>query len=171
MSVAKRKRGDILDHYSEILIEENMLIESFNGKDASLKQFLIDKDWEAMNAYMYDINVICSDIQDKENERIKAYLKLKKQLKLSSGAVWNEVIAAIPENRRDELSRLYYKLKINLQRVKAHTQVIAQFIETKKMLVQEILEEVKPGMNDFYYGRTGRPVQNGSESLLVNAHF
>ena len=142
--------------------------EAYVAAQRSFNTALHERDWVALQSAMGLVDDISHALAARESARAEVFELLRAELGCEASGLYRLALL-VSEPQRSDLTDLYRKLKITAMRAKFEIASASDFASTNKNLMQAVLEELFPEKKGRIYGRSGKAVQPGMDSLVVNA--
>ncbi|HTX71605.1 MAG TPA: flagellar export chaperone FlgN [Rectinemataceae bacterium] len=141
--------------------------EAYIASQRAFNSALRDRDWVALQTAMELLDEISSSLAERESARAEAFERLRAELNCEASGLYRLALL-VAEPSRSELTDLYRRLKIAAMRAKFENASASDFAAGNRDLLRAVLEELFPEKRGRIYGRSGRTVQPGLDSLVLN---
>jgi len=141
--------------------------EAYVASQRSFNSALRERDWIALQTAMELLDEISRTLADRESARAEAFECLRAELGCEASGLYRLALL-VPEPRRSDLIDLYRRLKIAAMRARFENASASDFASGNRDLLRAVLEELFPEKRGRIYGRSGRAVQPGLDSLVLN---
>ena len=139
----------IISEYSDILVQEENLLDRLAERQLVLRKSIVEKDWNALLDLISELNQISDSFQklDARRDEIQENLK-SEELK--------------PHSER--LGRLRTKLL----KCKCENQVISNYVNVTREFISEVVSKAIPQTRNKNYTKYGTMTQPQASSVLVD---
>jgi hypothetical protein len=141
--------------------------EAYVAAQRSFAGAMRSRDWPALESAMGLLDELAAALADRESVRAECYERLRAELGCEVGGFYRLALL-VPEPRRTDLTDLYRRLKIAAMRAKFENASAGDYAAGNRDLLRAVLEELFPEKKGRIYGRSGRALQPGLDSLLLN---
>jgi hypothetical protein len=141
--------------------------EAYIASQRSFSSALKDRDWVSLQTEMGLLDEISKALAERESVRAEAFELLRAELECGDSGLYRLALH-VPEPQRSELTDLYRRLKISAMRAKFENASASDFAGGNRDLLRAILEELFPEKRGNIYGRSGKAVRPGMDSLVLN---
>lgn len=138
-----------IQDFSQILIEEENLLDKILYKQTELKNSLKEKNWENLNTIINEINLISDYFQSVDLHRDSIQKTFS-----------NEDIRPFYDN--------LLQLRIKLMKFKSENQVISSYVNVTRNFISEVIEKALPQSRNKNYTKNGMVTQTQPASVLVD---
>jgi len=142
----------IVEEFSEILNEEDKILDELSAKQKVLRNSVNEKNWEKLIKIVSEINLISDSFQSYDSKREKI------QYTLSASEL---------QPYHETLLELHSKLL----RCKAENKALGSLVNITRMFVQQVIEKALPQSRNKNYSRNGHIVNPQPQSVVVNQLF
>jgi len=81
------------------------------------------------------------------------------------------LVAALPENEQNELSRLHRELKMEIYKIRALNETFLDYLNEAKTMAAAYISAVCPARGGQLYTRKGRTASPDLRSVVINNRF
>ncbi|MGO8692960.1 MAG: flagellar export chaperone FlgN [Rectinemataceae bacterium] len=141
--------------------------EAYIASQRSFSSALKDRDWVSLQAAMSLLEDISRTLAERESVRAEAFELLRAELDCEGDGLYRLALH-VSEPHRTELTDLYRRLKISAMRAKFENASASDYAGDNRDLLRAILEELFPEKRGNIYGRSGKTVRPGMDSLVLN---
>lgn len=133
---------------SEILAEENSVLDSILEFQAKLYSIVKEKDWASLEKTMAQMNILASRFSALDVKR-------------------DEIVAAGYELSAEE-KNLLLELRSRFLKSKVENQALNTYLEAMQNFVRGVLENAVPQRRNVLYSREGKILKTEPESVVLN---
>lgn len=140
---------EILNEFSNILAQEENLLDRLSEKQVVLRKSVTEKDWECLVELISEVNMISDSFQKFDVRRDEIQQQLKS----------------------DELKPFYdrlARLRTKLLKCKVENQVISNYVNVTRQFISEVVEKALPQTRNKNYTKYGTITQPKAASVLVD---
>lgn len=164
----------LLEEFLDILKSQNDIFSTFYEKQNNLRLFILKEDFVSTQQIINELDSLQSTISFLEGRRNGIYKKLKNEYRLDDSGNFELFLAKLETNAlKKDIKKEYEALKLNVFSVQRLNSSIAQFIETKIVLVDSLLSEIYPQKKATSYAKDGRytGLGNSGASTIIDYKF
>lgn len=140
---------ELLNEYSNILAEEENLLDRLAEKQVVLRKSVTEKDWECLVDLITEVNMISDSFQKFDVRRDEIQQQLKS------------------EELKPFFDRLA-RLRTKLLRCKVENQVISNYVNVTRQFISEVVEKALPQTRNKNYTKYGTITEPKAASVLVD---
>ena len=141
--------------------------EAYIATQRSFSSALKDRDWISLQTAMTLLDEIARALAERESIRADSYERLRSEFGCEERGIYRLALH-VPEPRRTELTDLYRRLKISAMRAKFENASASDVAAGNRDLLRAILDELFPEKRGNIYGRSGRALRPGMDSLVLD---
>ena len=146
---------------------EIVCLEAYVEGQKTFAAALRDREWGTLQAAMDSLEAYARNLQAVESIRAGAEAALRREVGCPDGGFYHLALS-VPEPERTELTDLFRRLKIAAMRAKFENASASSFARENKDLLGAVLEELFPEKRGKIYGRSGRALPAGHDSLVLD---
>ena len=155
-------------HVKSHLVRQSELLSEFGRREADLQEAIIERDWQAMDAVIPDLERLGDELEHLERQREAAVSASKQELGLDPEQSFPELIAKAEPQERAELASLYSNIQIAVLRVKNQTSGIDAYVRNSVRTANTVLGEIFPERKGTIYSRTGAHRQAHGSAIVLD---
>jgi hypothetical protein len=142
-------------------------LESYVEGQKRFAASLRDRDWQSLQSTMDGLEALSRHLAAIEAIRASAEESLRDEAGCPDAGFYRLALA-VAEPDRTRLTDLYRRLKIAAMRARFENNTTGSFALDTKELLGAVLEELFPEKRGRIYGRSGRAMPAGHDSLVLN---
>lgn len=163
---------EIEEKLKNIMTREISLFSIYKEEFGKMKSLVTEKKWVPLQRSFEIVRNISEKIESADSERDSLYSELCVQTGSSADDSFYSVISKIHTNGSSEIYDIYRIVKHEAKSVKILNEGFNSFLQNRKNLVNEIMEELVPDRKGTIYNRKGFSSHDGSSSsLILNKHL
>ena len=163
---------EIEEKLKKIMTHEISLFSSYREEFDKMKQLVLEKEWIFLQRSFEVMQNISNEIEDADSKRDDLYSELCNLTGSDKNDSFYSIISKIHKNGSAEISDIYRILKHETKSIKVLNEGFSRYVQTRKNLVGEIMEELVPDRKGTIYNRKGFSSHDGSSSsLILNKHL
>ncbi len=163
---------EIEEKLKKIMTHEISLFSLYKEEYKNIKRFILEKEWVHLQHSVDNLKNLSRKIEKADSKRDKLYKELCKLTNSGKNDSFYSIISKIHKDGGNEIKDIYRIVKHEANSIKVLNEGLRVFIQTKKELVNEIIEELVPDRKGTIYNRRGFSAQEGnSSSLILNKHL
>jgi hypothetical protein len=128
---------------------------------------LRNRDWRSLQDSMAALEIVTRRLAKIEEVRAEAEASLRDDARCSEEGFYRLVLR-VTEPERTMLTDVYRRLKIAAMRARFENNATGSLAEESRDLLGAVLEELFPEKRGKIYGRSGRALPAGHDSLVLN---
>jgi hypothetical protein len=158
---------DNLENLMQAMERERAAFDRYVLGQRDFGEALMKRDWPALERAMANLGTEAAAISDAEVARSSAetFFRLEKGI-ISEGL--SHIALAIPEPKRGLFTDLHRSLKVAAMRAKLENEGLGDYAIASRDLLGAVLDELFPEKKGKIYGPSGRAIQRGHDSLVLN---
>ena len=141
--------NELLNEFSSILTQEEMLLDSLVEKQKILRTAIIDKDWNVLLDLISEVNQLSDTFQKFDARRDE----IQGQLKSTEIKPFFDRLAM---------------LRTKLLKCKVENQVISNYVNVTREFIAEVVNKALPQLRNKNYTKNGTITQPQTSSVLVD---
>ncbi len=144
--------SELISDFSNILDEENKLLDELIVKQTELRKAVTDKSWNDLGTVISDINRISDTFQELDIQRDSIQMQLK----------------------TDEMKPCFEKIgtvRSKLLKCKIENKILSDYVNIARSFVQEVVDKAIPQARNRNYSRNGKIIQPQVKSVVLNQLF
>lgn len=153
---------------SAALEREVELLDTFVTRERELRRLVMDRNWPELEGVIETLNEAAGAVAEAEERRNAAFNALAAAAGLEGNVSFYDVVTHIPQDRREDLVRLFRDLKVAVMRVQGLNSGIESFVQARSRSLTDVLEAFGPRHRGKVYGRDGAQTRSGREALVVD---
>jgi len=163
---------EIEEKLKKIMTHEISLFSLYKEEFNKMKNMVLQKEWISLQRSFESVQNISTEIENADNRRDELYSELCNRTGSAIDDSFYSVISKIHKNDSSEINDIYRIVKHEANSIKVLNDGFSRFVQTRKNLVKEIMEELVPDRKGTIYNRKGFTSHNGSSSsLILNKHL
>ncbi len=163
---------EIEEKLKDTMTQEISLFSRYKEEFNNIKKFIIEKEWISLQRTVEDMKSISLKIEQYDTTRDILYKELCILTGSNDKDSFYSVISKVHKEGGEEIRDIYRIVKNEAKSIKVLNEGLNRFIQTKKSLVTEIIEELVPDRKGTIYNRKGFSSGDGnSSSLILNKHL
>jgi len=140
---------ELLNEFSNILTEEDKILDTLAEKQQVLRKSVVEKDWEVLIDLISEVNKLSDSFQRYDVRRDE----IQEQLKSSELKPFFERLAM---------------LRTKLLKCKVENQVISNYVNVTREFIAEVVNKALPQTRNKNYTKYGTITQTQTSSVLVD---
>ncbi|MBI9099186.1 MAG: hypothetical protein JEY91_11945 [Spirochaetaceae bacterium] len=137
-----------------------------------MKKFILEKEWIFLQRAFENVQQVSDKIEKTDSERDNLYEELCSLTGSDKNDSFYTVISKIHKNTNNEMTDIYRIVKHEACSIKVLNEGFNRFLQSRKNVINEIMEELIPDRKGTIYNRKGFSSHDGSSSsLIVNRHL
>lgn len=148
--------------YEQILVFEEVL--KINNY---FRTSILNKDWSSINDNIDLLHNLSFQVNQLDKTRVDLLIDISKSLNSKNSENCYSIIQKAPDDIKDELTDVFYKLKSSVIQVQGVFKGLNSFVEHKKDVSKEIIDVLVKDAKGNVYSKPGRRDQ-ASQGFLVN---
>jgi hypothetical protein len=154
-----------------ILLKEIELLGKIPPLQVLIRDALINREWTDYEFLMEAIGKIGVQFEDLETERIVLFSKFTEEITGSEKYRFYALASRLPDDKRNELTALYRRLKIETLQIKLTNDTLMEYLREAKSAINGLLETAYPDRKGRIYSRDGISREAEMKSVVLNRHF
>ncbi|MDR2404509.1 MAG: hypothetical protein LBD78_10835 [Spirochaetaceae bacterium] len=164
-SVSGRSKTGNYEKYREILYRERELAATVLEVQIRVKKAVLNREWTDFEKAMETLTRIGGEFEELDAKRAAVFEQ-------EDGQGGFYVLAArLPGVEREELTRVYRALKLDIIRIKLENDTLVAYLNEARIMVAGFLEAIFPERKGRLYSRRGTRVEADMRSLVLNKRF
>ena len=163
---------EIEEKLRKTMTQEISLFSLYKEEFNNIRKYIMTKEWFLLQRSVEDMNNISRKIEKTDSRRDRLYKELCNLIGAGENDSFYSVISKVHRDGGKEIKDIYRIVKHEAGSIKVLNEGLGRFIQTKKALVNEIIEELVPDRKGIIYNRRGFSSGDGSSSsLILNKHL
>ncbi len=150
--------------------DEIACFEAYVAGQRGFSAALRGREWPGLQAAMVELDKLASGLAECESLRAEAFERLRAELGCEVGGMYR-VALLVSEPMRTQLTDLYRQLKLSAMRAKFENASAGDYAAGNRDLLRAVLDELFPEKKGHIYGRSGKKIQNGLDSVILNSAY
>lgn len=151
-----------------VMKTERGLLGQFHHALNGLRERIVAKDWQGLDAFIRLMNAVSADLARVEEIREQAFARLASELDAPQGAVFYEVVSRLPDEQCEKLSAVYRDMKMSVIGIQAQSTCIEDYVQTFDHALHDVLNELLPHRKGTMYSRSGTKTDGSTDAVVVN---
>jgi hypothetical protein len=161
---------DTVETLAFAMSDEIACFEAYVAAQRGFSAALRGREWPALQASMLELDALSSQLGERESVRAEAFEQLRAELGCDAGGMYR-VALLVDEPMRTRLTDLYRQLKLSAMRAKFENASAGDYASGNRDLLKAVLDELFPEKKAHIYGRSGKKIQNGLDSVILNSAY
>ena len=163
---------EIEEKLKKIMTKEISLFSIYKDEFSKMKSLVMTKEWIKLQRSFESVQNISNEIENADSKRDKLYEQICKLTGSEKSDSFYSVISKIHNEGNEEISDIYRIVKHEANSIKILNEGFNSFVNSRKTLVNEIMEELVPDRKGTIYNMRGISSHDGSSSsLILNKHL
>jgi hypothetical protein len=163
---------EIEEKLKKIMTHEISLFSLYKDEFNKMVNLVMEKEWITLQRSFDAVQNISNEIEKADTKRDDLYCELCKLTGSNKDDSFYSVISKIHNNGSSEINDIYRIVKHETHSIKVLNDGFSRYIQSRKNLVNEIMEELVPDRKGTIYNRKGFSFHDGSSSsLILNKHL
>lgn len=154
------------------ITDEISLLALYRDEFSNMKRQVLEKDWIALQRSLETMNNISQKINFKDAERDSLYEEMSIKGSRREKESFHNFVSRLYGNSGKELQDLYRIIKHETRAVKVLSEGFGKYLNNRKTLINDVMEELVPHRKGAIYNRRGVTSHDmGNSSLVLNKHL
>lgn len=163
---------EIEEQLKKVMTQEISLFSLYKDEFNKMKNLVMEKDWIPLQRSFETMLDISKRIEAIDSKRDDLYSKLYDITGSKKDESFYSLMSKIHKNGNSEITDIYRIVKHEANSVKILNEGFNKFVNSRKNLVTEIIEELVPDRKGTIYNRQGFSSHEGrSTSIILNKHL
>lgn len=163
---------EVEEKLKKIMTNEISLFSLYKEEFNKMKNLVMQKDWITLQKSFEVVENLSINIENTDSQRSELYNKICQMTGSGKDESFYSVINKIHKEGGSEITDIYRMVKHEAHSIRVTNEGFSRFLQTRKNLVNEIMEELVPDRKGTIYNRRGFSSHDGSSSSLVlNKHL
>ena len=163
---------EIEEKLKKIMTHEISLFSMYKEEFSKMKSLVMEKEWIPLQRSFETVQNISNRIEVADLKRDDLYDKLCNITDSRKEESFYSVMSKIHKNGSNEITDIYRIVKHEANSIKILNEGFNKFLNSRKTLVTEIMEELVPDRKGTIYNRRGfSSPEVSSTSLILNKHL
>ncbi len=151
----------------ENMINQISIFDEISTTNIQFRESIVNRDWFSVNSKIDKLNELSIKVQTIDSDRVEILVEIAKSIQSKESENFYSLINKAPEELKESLTGVYYKLKSAVTRVQGVYKGLNDYIEHKKEVSKEIIDVLVKDAKGNVYTKPGRRDQ-ASQGFLIN---
>lgn len=157
-----------IDSFLVLLEQQTGLINTLARQELELQQYISDRQWSEVDRTIARMSVTSEAIAAAEEKRNAAFMEISPGS--TGGGEFSALIARLPLEIREDISRRYRDLKVAVLRLQSCTANMDSYLRAALATNRGVLRELFPEHTPSGYSSDGQGRLGEGTALMVNQH-
>lgn len=163
---------EIEEKLLKIMTHEISLFSIYKEEFYKMKQMVLEKNWVSLERLFSAVENISLEIENADSRRSELYNQMCILTGSDKDDSFYSVINKIHKDGCGEIVDIYRIVKHEARSIRVLNEGFSRFLQSRKNLVNDIMEELVPDRKGTIYNRRGFSSHDGSSSsLILNKHL
>jgi hypothetical protein len=116
---------------------------------------MLDRDWPSLDCTLGEVKTVSEKASQTEQIRAVVYQKIRNACGAGADESFQEILARVPAEDRENLSALHRRVRVAVEKVKCQTGGLDTYINSAVSTMDKILDELFPERKNRLYTRRG----------------